>query len=329
VALVFDFVNGMNDASNSIATVVSTRVLTPLQAVAWAAFFNFVAAFGFDTRVADAIAKIVDSDIVNPPMVLAALLGGISWAHLCTVAGLPISVSHSLIGSVLGAAFAKVGWVVGLAALHMEKLTEIAIFIVLSPLLGFAGGFLLMVAVLWTFRNSNRRNVDRWFRAGQLASSAAFSLSHGLSDAQKIMGIIVMVLVAAERLPRGASPPAWVILSAHGAIALGTLIGGWKVIHTMGTRLTKLKPHGGFCAETAGAAVCIGTSMAGIPISTTHTVVGSIMGVGATQRVGAVRWEVAGRIVGAWVLTIPCAALAGALAWWVIDWSGLAALAAG
>jgi PiT family inorganic phosphate transporter len=329
VALLFDFVNGMNDAANSIATVVSTRVLTPLQAVAWAAFFNFVAAFFFDTKVADTIAKIVDNDVVTVPMVLAALVGGISWAHLCTVAGLPISVSHSLIGGVLGACFAKEGLGPGMAAVHEPAILKAGIFIVASPLAGMAGGYLLMLAVLWTFRGSDRRSVDRWFRWGQLASSAAFSLSHGLSDAQKIMGIIVMVLVAGGRLAAGSEVPYWVILSAHASIGLGTLIGGWRVIHTMGTRLTKLKPHGGFCAETAGAAVCIGTAMAGIPVSTTHTVVGSILGVGATQRVGAVRWEVAGKIVGAWVLTIPCAAMAGALAWWIVDRSGLAALAAG
>jgi len=317
MALLFDFLNGMNDAANSIATVVSTRVLSPLQAVAWAAFFNFVAAFGFGTEVANAIAKIVSADVVTVPMVLAALAGAIFWTHVCTKAGLPISVSHSLIGGVVGAALAKEGIGPGYAALHHAKLREVAAFIVISPLAGLLGGYLMMVALYWAFRNASRQRVRGIFRVGQLFSSAAFSLSHGLSDAQKTMGIMVLALVAGGMLPRDVKEvPQWVILSAHGAIALGTLAGGWKVIHMMGTRLTRLQPAGGFCAETSGAVVCIGTAMAGIPVSTTHTITGSIMGVGSAQRLGAVRWQVAGKILWAWVLTIPCSAAVGALVWW-------------
>ncbi len=320
MALLFDFLNGMNDAANSIATVVSTRVLTPLQAVAWAAFFNFVAAFGLGTPVADTIAKIVHSDVVTVPMVLAALSGAILWTHVCTRMGLPISVSHALIGGVIGAALAKEGLQAGWNALHHANIQKTAIFIVLSPLAGLVGGYLLSVAQAWVFRNATRLRVRGIFRWGQLASSAAFSLSHGASDAQKTMGIMVLALVAGGVVSKDYKEvPTWVILSAHGAIALGTLFGGWKVIRTMGTRITKLQPSGGFCAETAGASVCLGTALAGIPVSTTHTITGAIMGVGSSHRLGAVRWGLAGRILWAWVLTFPCSALVSAITWWGLE----------
>jgi inorganic phosphate transporter, PiT family len=319
MALLFDFLNGMNDAANSIATVVSTRVLTPLQAVAWAAFFNFIAAFGFGTAVADTIAKIVHSDIVSLPMVLAALSGSILWTHVCTKAGLPISVSHALIGGVVGAALAKAGFHDGWIALNHKSLAKTAVFIVVSPVAGLVGAIVLSLAQSWTFRNATRQTVGKVFRWGQLASSGAFALSHGASDAQKTMGIMVLALVAGGQMGADYKEvPSWVILSAHGAIALGTMAGGWKVIHTMGTKLTKLQPAGGFCAETSGAAVCLGTALAGIPVSTTHTITGAIMGVGAAHRLGAVRWGIAGRIIWAWILTIPCSALMSALTWWAL-----------
>ncbi|NUN51812.1 MAG: inorganic phosphate transporter [Planctomycetaceae bacterium] len=317
MALLFDFLNGMNDAANSIATVVSTRVLTPMQAVAWAAFFNFIAAFGLGTEVANTIAKIVHSDIVTLPMVLAALSGAILWTHLCTKAGLPISVSHALIGGVVGAALAKAGMGEGWRALNHASLTKTAVFIVVSPVAGLVGAVLLSLAQSWVFRNATRQKVGKIFRWGQLASSGAFALSHGASDAQKTMGIMVLALVAGGQLaPDYEEVPTWVVLSAHGAISLGTMAGGWAVIHTMGTKLTKLQPAGGFCAETSGAAVCLGTAIVGIPVSTTHTITGAIMGVGAAHRLGAVRWGLAGRILWAWVLTIPCSALVSALTWW-------------
>ena len=322
MALLFDFLNGMNDAANSIATVVSTRVLTPLQAVAWAAFFNFIAAFGLGTEVANTISKIVSAEVVSVPMVLAALSGAIIWTHVCTKAGLPISVSHALIGGVIGAALAKVGLHDGWLALNRGSLKTTAIFIVVSPVLGLVGAVFLAILQAWIFRRSTRQKVGRIFRWGQLASSGAFALSHGASDAQKTMGIMVLALVAGGVLPADSKEvPQWVVLSAHGAIALGTLAGGWGVIHTMGSKLTKLQPAGGFCAETSGAAVCLGTAIAGIPVSTTHTITGAIMGVGAAHRLGAVRWGIAGRILWAWVLTIPCSALVGAVTWWALDWA--------
>lgn len=319
MALLFDFLNGMNDAANSIATVVSTRVLTPMQAVAWAALFNFVAAFGFGTEVANTIAKIVHSDIVSLPMVLAALSGAILWTHVCTKAGLPISVSHALIGGVVGAALAKTGLGAGWEALNHKSLLKTGIFIVISPVAGLVGAVLLSLTQSWIFRNSTKQKVGRIFRWGQLASSGAFALSHGASDAQKTMGIMVLALSAGGQMAADyKAVPTWVILSAHGAISLGTMAGGWKVIHTMGTKLTKLQPAGGFCAETSGAAVCLGTALAGIPVSTTHTITGAIMGVGAAHRLGAVRWGIAGSIIWAWILTIPCSALMSAMTWWAL-----------
>ena len=309
VALLFDFLNGMNDAANSIATVVSTRVLSPKMAVLWAAFFNFVAAFGFGVAVAKTIGRgIVDPALVDQQVILAALTGAILWTHLCTHYGFPISVSHSLIGGLAGAGLMKGG----LAALNAAGITKVVIFIFLAPIIGLVAGFILMVLVNWIFRSTSGRRVDKYFRIGQLVSSAAYSLGHGTNDAQKTMGIITVLLYSGGYLSEF-EVPMWVILSAHTAIGLGTLAGGWKVIRTMGVKLTHLKPVGGFCAEAGGAMVLLGTAVAGIPVSTTHTIAGAIMGVGSTRRLSAVRWGIAGRIVIAWVLTIPVAALVAAL----------------
>ena len=315
VALLFDFLNGMNDAANSIATVVSTRVLSPKMAVLWAAFFNFIAAFGFGVAVAKTIGRgIIDPEIVNPHVILAALLGAILWTHLCTRYGLPISVSHSLIGGLAGAGLMKGG----LVALNAAGITKVVIFIFLAPIIGLIGGFVLMVMVNWIFRRIPGRKVDRLFRVGQLISSAAYSLGHGTNDAQKTMGIITILLYSGGYL-KEFEVPMWVILSAHTAIGLGTAAGGWKVIRTMGIKLTHLKPVGGFCAETGGAMVLLGTAIAGIPVSTTHTIAGAIMGVGATRRLSAVRWGLARRIIVAWVLTIPISAGVACLAYLILE----------
>ena len=316
LALLFDFVNGMNDAANSIATVVSTRVLPPRFAVLWAAFFNFVAAFGFGVHVANTIGRgIVETAVVNEYLILSALIGGIGWAHLCTLMGLPISVSHSLIGGLAGAGLVKGGP----EALVTGGLLKVGVFIFISPLVGMVLGFLFMVLVLWIVRKSAPDRVDRGFRIGQLISSAAYSLGHGTNDAQKTMGIIALVLFTAGYLGDEFYVPVWVILSAHAAIALGTYLGGWKVVRTMGMKLTHLRPIGGFCAETASATVLLGTAIAGIPVSTTHTIAGAIMGVGSTRRLSAVKWGVAGKIVWAWVLTIPASAAVAALAYIAIE----------
>lgn len=321
-ALLFDFLNGMNDAANSIATVVSTRVLSPRAAVAWAAFFNFVAAFGFGVAVAKTIGRgIIDPNIVTQGLIASALVGAIIWTHLCTKYGLPISVSHSLIGGLIGAAIVKSG----ISSLNASGITKVALFIFLSPTVGLLASFLLMVGVTWIFRRSTGTRVKRIFRVGQLLSSAAYSLGHGTNDAQKTMGIIAILLFSSEiELPTwlydksmGFYVPMWVILSAHTAIGLGTLAGGWRVIQTMGMKLTHLQPIGGFCAETGGAFVLLGTAFFGIPVSTTHTIAGAIMGVGATRRISAVRWGIAGKIVTAWVLTIPASALVAAFCYWL------------
>lgn len=310
LALLFDFLNGMNDAANSIATVVSTRVLSPRLAVLWAAFFNFVAAFGFGVHVANTIGRgIVDPSMVSLEVILAALAGGIIWTHLCTHYGLPISVSHALIGGLAGATMAHAG----AGALVLGGLGKVAVFIVLSPVIGMVLGYVFMVATLWSVRRRSPQAVDRFFRLGQLVSSAAYSLGHGTNDAQKTMGIIALVLYTSG-IHSEFHVPVWVILSAHLAIALGTYLGGWKVVRTMGMRITHLRPIGGFSAETASASVLLGTAMAGIPVSTTHTIAGAIMGVGSTRRLSAVRWGVAGKIVWAWVLTIPMSAAMGWLA---------------
>ncbi len=312
VALAFDYINGFHDAANSIATVVSTRVLTPMQAVIWAAFFNFVAAFGFGVQVAKTVGKgVVEAGVVDHWVILGGLLGAVIWNLITWYYGIPTSSSHALIGGYAGAAVAKAGF----GALLLTGLVKILVFIVLAPVLGLALGFGLMVATLWAFRRFRPSRVDGLFRRLQLVSAASYSLGHGTNDAQKTMGIIAILLFSSGYLGPEFYVPVWVILAAHAAIGLGTMAGGWRIVKTMGMRLTKLRPVGGFCAETAGAVMLIGTAMGGIPVSTTHTITGSIMGVGATRRLSAVRWGVAGRIIWAWVLTIPLSAFIAAVAW--------------
>jgi PiT family inorganic phosphate transporter len=320
LALLFDFLNGMNDAANSIATIVSTRVLTPRFAVAWAAFFNLVAAFGFGVGVAKTIGKgVVSPEVLSLWFVLAVLLGAIGWTYTCTKMGLPISVSHALVGGIIGAGLVKGG----VKVLVMKSIIKIAAFIILSPLIGFFLGIFFSIVTTWIFRRWSPWRVDRLFRIGQLLSSALFSLGHGANDAQKTMGIIVMVLVAAG-WQEGFHVPLWVILSCHFAIALGTLLGGWRVVKTMGMRVTKLIPVSGFCAEAAAAASIIGTSLGGIPVSTTHTITGGIIGVGSLRRLSAVKWGVAGNIAVAWVLTLPGSASISALAYLALKAFGAA-----
>jgi PiT family inorganic phosphate transporter len=315
VALVFDFINGFHDAANSIATVVSTRVLTPLQAVAWAAFFNFVAAFGFGVSVARTVGKgVVESSVVDQWVILAGLLGAIVWDLATWYWGLPTSSSHALIGGFAGAAVAKAGF----GSLVASGLVKIGVFMVLAPLMGLVVGFAMMLLTVRTFRSETPGRVDRVFRKGQLLSAAAYSLGHGTNDAQKTMGIIAVLLFSTGHLGPEFYVPFWVVLGAHAALGLGTMAGGWRIVKTMGMRITKLRPIGGFCAETAGAVTLISTALAGIPVSTTHTISGSIMGVGAMQRFSAVRWGVAGRIIWAWILTIPASALVATVAWFLI-----------
>jgi PiT family inorganic phosphate transporter len=312
IALVFDYINGFHDAANSIATVVSTRVLTPMQAVAWAAFFNFVAAFGFGVQVARTVGKgVVESAVVDQWVILGALCGAIAWNLITWYFGIPTSSSHALIGGLAGAAVAKAGF----GALLASGLIKILVFIVLAPVLGLGLGFLLMVATLWIVQRVRPSRVDGLFRRLQLVSAACYSLGHGTNDAQKTMGIIAILLFSGGYLGPEFYVPTWVILAAHAAIGLGTFAGGWRIVKTMGMRLTKLRPIGGFCAEAAGAVMLIGTALGGIPVSTTHTITGSIMGVGATQRLSAVRWGVASQIVWAWILTIPLSGLIAAAAW--------------
>jgi PiT family inorganic phosphate transporter len=326
-ALIFDYINGFHDAANSIATVVSTRVLSPGMAVMWAAFFNFIAFAVFGTRVAKAIGDGVRLDLITPEMrlyvLLGALLGAIIWNLITWYLGLPTSSSHALLGGYAGAGIAAYGGVVGL--LKTEIWIRSLAFIVLSPLVGMLVGFSLMVAVHWIFRRFTPSRVDGIFRKGQLFSAAAFSLGHGGNDAQKTMGIITAVLTAGgigglAYGPNGTLPPIplWVVLSAHAAIALGTLSGGWRIVHTMGSKITKLKPIGGFCAETGAALTLAYVTLTGTPVSTTHTITGAIVGVGATKRLSAVKWGVAGRIVWAWILTIPAAATNAALSFWIV-----------
>ena len=337
VALIFDYLNGFHDAANSIATIVATKVLSPFKAVLWAAFFNFVAAFGLEVHVATTIAKgIVDVDKITKMfpagtqadeirvfiamIVLAALAGAIFWNIITWYFGLPTSSSHALIGGFVGAAVTAVYvklHVLG-GFLNVNEIDRIILFIVLAPLIGMALGFINMVLVMWIFRRATPRKVDGWFRHLQLVSAAFYSLGHGTNDAQKTMGIITFLLVGAGFLTADSPVPYWVILSCHAAIALGTLSGGWRIVKTMGLGITKLRPVGGFCAETAGAATILGASMAGIPVSTTHTITGAIVGVGATTRLSAVKWGVAGRIVWAWVLTMPLSALIGSGAYLLI-----------
>ncbi len=309
VALVFDYINGFHDAANSIATVVSTRVLTPGKAVIWAAFFNFVAAFAFGTAVAKTVGSgLVDLSVVTFTVIFAALMGAIVWDLITWYLGLPTSSSHALIGGYAGAAVAKAGFV----AIIPGGWTKTLIFIALAPLIGMALGFVLMVAIQWIFSPTSPGRVDHWFRRLQLLSAAAYSLGHGGNDAQKTMGIIAGVLLAGGYIS-SFRIDLWVVLAAHAAIALGTLSGGWRIIHTMGTKITKLQPVGGFAAETAGAFSLFTATHLGIPVSTTHTITGAIMGVGSIKRLSAVRWGVAGRIIWAWILTIPASALIAAL----------------
>ncbi|HZO19565.1 MAG TPA: inorganic phosphate transporter [Gemmatimonadaceae bacterium] len=323
VAFIFDFINGFHDSANSIATVVGTRVLSPLAAVVWAAFFNFVAAFTVGTAVAKTVgAGMIDIAVVEPNVILAGLLGAIIWNLITWYYGLPSSSSHALIGGYAGAAVAKAGF----KAIILSGWTKTLIFIVLSPLIGMMLGYLLMVAVYWIFQRVSPHRVDGFFRRAQLLSAAFFSLSHGANDAQKTMGIIVGLLVSAQayfasqtgilrhlHLQNTDTIPFWIEIGAYTAIALGTLFGGWRIVHTMGSRITRLRPVGGFCAETAGAMSILFATGFGIPVSTTHTITGAIVGVGATNRLSAVRWGVAGRIVWAWILTIPAAAGIGAV----------------
>src|SRR5437762_1583927 len=315
VALIFDFINGFHDAANSIATVVSTRVLTPLQAVVWAAFFNFVAAVGFGVSVARTVGKgVVDAKVVDQWVILAGLVGAIVWDLITWYWGLPTSSSHALIGGFAGAAVVKAGF----GSLIAAGLIKIAVFMILAPLIGLTVGFTLMVITINLFKNQTPGRVDKVFRRGQLLSAAAYSLGHGTNDAQKTMGIIAVLLFTTGHLGREFYVPFWVVLSAHAAMGLGTMAGGWRIVKTMGMRITKLRPVGGFSAETAGAITLIGTALAGIPLSTTHTISGAIMGVGAMQRFSAVRWGVAGRIVWAWIFTIPASAAVAAAVWLVI-----------
>lgn len=324
-ALVFDFLNGFHDAANSIATVVSTRVLSPKLAVLWAAFFNFVAAFLLGTAVAKTIGKgMINLDIVTQYVVIAGLFGAIVWDLLTWWWGLPTSSSHALIGGYAGAAMARAFFVWGptrtFDVIIASGWTKTLVFIVVAPIVGLVLGWLMMVAVYWIFQRKAPQQVDRWFRKLQLLSAAAYSLGHGGNDAQKTMGIIAGALYTGGLMSKADFAADWgrlhwpIILSAHAAIALGTYFGGWRIVHTMGSKITKLKPVGGFCAETAGAMTLFGTALAGIPVSTTHTITGAIVGVGTTNRLSAVRWGVATRIVWAWVFTIPASgAVAAAL----------------
>jgi inorganic phosphate transporter, PiT family len=316
IALMFDFLNGMADAGNSIATVVSTKVLPPLIAVIWAAFFNFAAVFFFGVHVATTIGKgIVDVSVITEYVILAALIGAVIWVFTCVQLGLPISVSHSLIGGLIGPALI----VGGKGALISSGIIKITVFIVLSPVLGMVMGYLFMTLTMVIFRRQAPMKVDHLFRGLQLVSSAIFSIGHGSNDAQKTMGIISLLLFSTGRIGPEFHIPYWVIIACYSAISLGTLFGGWKVIKTLGLSLTDLKPVHGFCAETAGAITIIGTSLAGIPVSTTHTITGSIMGVGMTRRLSAVRWVVAQKIVIAWVLTIPGAMVISSGVYFVIS----------
>ena len=311
VALAFDFTNGMHDAANSIATIVATRVLSPRLAVIWAAVFNFVAFLVFKTHVASTIAKgVVEQDVLSVGMIFAGLVGAIAWNMLTWYLGLPSSSSHALVGGMVGAAVVKSGF----GSVVSSGLSKIAVFIVLAPLIGLALGFIVNVLILqFSQKTRNVQRLNRRFRRMQLVSAGAYSLGHGGNDAQKTMGIILALLIATGHVGSDADVPLWVVLSAHTAIALGTLSGGWRIVHTMGSRITRLQPVGGVSAESAAAATLFFVSANGIPVSTTHTITGCIVGVGSIQRLSAVRWGVAGRVVWAWILTIPGAAIMAAL----------------
>jgi PiT family inorganic phosphate transporter len=315
LAILFDFMNGFHDAANSIATVVSTGVLKPAQAVVFAAFFNLIAVFIFHLSVAATVGKgIAQPGVVDVHVVFGALIGAISWNFVTWYYGIPSSSSHALIGGIVGAVIAKAGS----GALVASGIWKTVAFIFVSPLLGFFLGSMMMVLVAWVFRRSTPSRVDRWFRRLQLVSAGAYSLGHGGNDAQKTIGIIWMLLIATGHANAGdASPPAWTIVSCYTAIALGTMFGGWRIVKTMGQKITKLKPVGGFCAETGGAITLFLATALGIPVSTTHTITGAIVGVGSAQRASAVRWGVAGTIVWAWIFTIPASAFVAAVAYWV------------
>ncbi|MFH0991743.1 MAG: inorganic phosphate transporter [bacterium] len=315
IALVFDFLNGFHDSANSIATIVSTHVLTPRKAVLFAAFFNLVAAFMFDVHVAKTIGKgLVDLKQVNEFVLLSGLIGAIVWNIITWYLGLPTSSSHALMGGMAGAAIAKAGF----GAILYSGWTMTIIFIAVAPLMGMLMSFILMASLMWIFHNRPSAKINKTFRRLQLLSAALYSLGHGTNDAQKTMGIITGMLVTAGFLSTF-EVPFWVILLSHTAIALGTLFGGWRIVKTMGQKITKLKPSGGFCAETAGGITLLVTAFAGISVSTTHTITGAIMGVGATKRLSAVRWGLAGNIITAWILTIPLSGLVGAVSYLVIS----------
>ena len=329
IAFVFDFINGFHDSANSIATIVGTRVLSPLAAVFWAATFNFAAAFTGSLAVAKAIGGgMIEQSIVTPNVILGGLLGAIIWNLITWYFGIPSSSSHALIGGYAGSAVARAG----LGAITWgSKWVQTLSFIVISPLVGLIAGYFLMVAVFWLFHRTSAARVDRFFRPAQLVSSALLSYSHGGNDAQKTMGVIVGLLVSVNTtfadqpgflhhfyLADNKTIPYWVEICAYTAISLGTLFGGWRIVKTMGTRITKLRPVGGFCAETGGAAAILLATHFGIPVSTTHTITGAIVGVGATQRLSAVRWGLAGRIVWAWILTIPASAIMAAISYYVL-----------
>ncbi|MDM0040313.1 inorganic phosphate transporter [Variovorax sp. J22G21] len=315
LAIAFDFMNGFHDAANSIATVVSTGVLKPGQAVVFAAFFNLIAIFIFHLSVAATVGKgIAHPGVVDVHVVFGALIGAISWNLVTWYYGIPSSSSHALIGGIVGAVIAKAGS----AGLVASGIWKTVAFIFVSPLLGFMLGSMMMILVAWIFRRSTPSRVDRWFRRLQLVSAGAYSLGHGGNDAQKTIGIIWMLLIATGYSAAGeASPPLWTIVSCYAAIALGTMFGGWRIVKTMGQKITKLKPVGGFCAETGGALTLFLATALGIPVSTTHTITGAIVGVGAARRASAVRWGVAGTIVWAWIFTIPASAFVAAIAYWV------------
>jgi len=315
VALIFDYINGFHDAANSIATVVSTRVLSPGQAVIWAAVFNFIAAFTFGTAVAKTIGKgMIDLNAVTFGVIFGGLMGAIIWDLITWYFGLPTSSSHALIGGYAGAAVTNAG----MGAIIVSGWTKTLLYIVMAPMIGLTLGLIITIIIMHLFQHASPRRVDRVFRKAQLVSAALYSLGHGGNDAQKTMGIMTGVLVTAGYMKSFNEIPIWIILSAHAAIALGTLSGGWRIIHTMGSKITRLQPVGGFAAETAGAITLFMATALGVPVSTTHTITGAIVGVGATRRLSAVRWGIAGRIVWAWLLTIPASAAIGAGVFWIV-----------
>ncbi|WP_368516603.1 anion permease [Rhizobium sp.] len=319
VALFFDFLNGLHDAANSIATIVSTRVLRPQYAVLWAAFFNFIAFLFFGLHVAETLGTgIIDPNIVTPQVIFAALMGAITWNIVTWVLGIPSSSSHALVGGLVGAGVAKIG----MDAIVWSGLLKTAGAIVMSPLLGFLLALFLVLCVTWIFVRQTPFAVDSTFRVLQFVSASLYSLGHGGNDAQKTMGIIAVLLYSQGHTGAEFHVPLWVVLSCQSAMALGTLFGGWRIVHTMGSKITRLNPMQGFCAETGGALTLFAATWLGIPVSTTHTITGAIVGVGAARRVSAVRWGLAGNIVVAWIITLPAAAAISAIAYWITNWVG-------